>query len=689
MHQSEAVPVTLAEIARLAGVGRAAVSNWRRRHDSFPAPIGGTDVSPQFSLTEIEEWLRGQGKLHEGGGRERLWPQFDALGDRSETGLAIAKTALSHDPRGATLLSEPKFDLPRAAQQLVDQTTGATARVGVRETFDFLLGRWLDTHVRQVSSTPRELAMLMAEVAQRLCMCDDSTSRTVLDPACGTGGLLSAAVEVLAGGQDLLTLAGVEKDPVLAALAVARLSLGVSDEVEPQQLAVDVRTGDSLRADPQAELRAHMVLCNPPFNERDWGHEELATDPRWSYGLPPRTEPELAWVQHALSRLHPGGAAVLVLPPSAAARKAGRSIRRALLRAGALRAVVALPPGSAAPHSVALHLWVLGAGHASRTAANQSICLIDAAGAAIPGRGIDWTTLSSEVKALLGPRDDVPGPPIDESEACTRSVVMSSIDLLDEEVDLTPARHVPVGLPADSQALGDIRQQFSARLADLHRAYDALSVVDRVPGPGTHRGTTTVGELVRAGVLDLYTGHLPAETSVRTGFPGADDVPVMTVPDVMSSGRPGGWIPRQEAIEAGLTVSQPDDVIVVGVTRAFSAWVELGSATALGPQLYALRADPEALDSWFLAGCLRAPANGRQAGTHASSSARVDVRKLQVPQMPLDEQRRHGDIFRQIVRFERELGELGRAGETLVRELNDGLAGGRLARTPLEDDRVG
>ncbi|MEU4499058.1 DUF6214 family protein, partial [Streptomyces sp. NPDC023998] len=31
------------------------------------------------------------------------------------------------------------------------------------------------------------------------------------------------------------------------------------------------------------------------FNERNWGHDELAYDPRWEYGFPARTESELAW----------------------------------------------------------------------------------------------------------------------------------------------------------------------------------------------------------------------------------------------------------------------------------------------------------------------------------------------------------------------------------------------------------
>ncbi|MBO0517649.1 N-6 DNA methylase, partial [Streptomyces beijiangensis] len=79
---------------------------------------------------------------------------------------------------------------------------------------------------------------------------------------------------------------------------------------------VDVRTGDTLRADAFGQLAADAVLCHPPFNERNWGHDELAYDPRWEYGFPARTESELAWVQHALAHLREGGTAVLLMPPA-------------------------------------------------------------------------------------------------------------------------------------------------------------------------------------------------------------------------------------------------------------------------------------------------------------------------------------------------------------------------------------
>src|SRR5699024_8762160 len=65
--------VTAADIARLAGVTRAAVSNWRRRHDDFPSPTGGTSSSPLFPLAQIRAWLEHQNKGATESPEIRLW----------------------------------------------------------------------------------------------------------------------------------------------------------------------------------------------------------------------------------------------------------------------------------------------------------------------------------------------------------------------------------------------------------------------------------------------------------------------------------------------------------------------------------------------------------------------------------------------------------------------------------------
>ncbi|MBZ6104126.1 N-6 DNA methylase [Streptomyces olivaceus] len=659
MSTTGSVPVSLAEIARIAGVGRAAVSNWRRRHSSFPTRIGGTDVSPQFSLAEVEQWLRDNGKLDSIAGRELLWPRFEVLGSRDESGLAIAEAA--HRMRSPRARSS-RVKLSAEAERLAVEAAKLGRNEGARETFEFLLQRWLETHVRQLSTTPPPLAALMARIGFDVRVGRRAEGLTVLDPACGTGHLAAAAVQECASpGVRVLAC---ERDPALAALASARLAF-VGDD---HDVRAEVATADSLREDPLAEVRADVVLCNPPFNERDWGYEELATDQRWTYGLPPRTEPELAWVQHLLARLEPGGAAVVVLPPAVASRKAGRRIRGSLLRTGALRAVVALPPGSAQPHSVSLQLWILRATPEGPGAVSpsQDAVLVDATRFTRTGgreSGPRWEPLQAFVLSALQALDR------SDAELPDGAVRVPLIDLLDDEVDVTPGRYTSVSTEPSGPELSTVWKEVGSTLTDLARWAESLSELEF---DGDRPQTTVgVGDLVKACALSLRAGQQPLDGAVASG---GNSVPLLTVADLLADGAPSGFV----AVESAPVIVEKGDVVVAGVVRAFNAWVHEGPPTALGPQLHALRVDPAKLDAHFLAGCLRAPSNGRQAGTHASSSSRVDVRRLQVLQLPLAGQAAYAEVFRSLSNFETRLVGANGAGRKLVNDVSDLLAAGGL-----------
>ncbi|MFM9702110.1 N-6 DNA methylase [Streptomyces galilaeus] len=659
MSAHDAVPVSLAEIARIAGVGRAAVSNWRRRHDSFPTRIGGTDVSPQFSLAEVEQWLRGNGKLGDIAGRELLWPRFEALGSRNETGLAIAEAARRmRSPKAR--ISHP--ELSARARDLVIQAAHVGREEGPRETFEYLLQRWLETHVRQLSTTPPQLAALMARIALAVRFGPTQDGLTLLDPACGTGHLAAAAVqEYDSPGLEVLAC---ERDPALAALTAGRLEFLAED----REIRTRVATADTLRDDPFAGAKADVALCNPPFNERDWGYEELATDQRWVHGLPPRTEPELAWVQHLLSHLKPGGAAVVVLPPAVASRKAGRRIRGSLLRTGALRAVVSLPPGSAQPHSVSLQLWVLRAASDGPATAppSQNALLVDATRFARPGTrepSPDWDSLGSFVLTAMATLDQA------DQKPPQGAVRVPLLDLLDDEVDVTPGRYTAAAAEPTRKELVGKWDEFGALLIDLAEHSRLLSALDFKAG--TSQTTTTVGDLVKAGALTLRAGQQPPEPATTAR---GDAVPLLTIADLLHDGTPSAVI----ATDSAPAIAEEGDVVVAGVARAFDAWVHEGPPTALGPQLYVLRVDAEKVEAHFLAGCLCAPANGRQAGTHASSSSRVDIRRLQVLQLPLEKQAVYAATFRRLRAFEELLTATDGSGRGLVSDMSDRLAAGGL-----------
>ncbi|MER5366996.1 N-6 DNA methylase [Streptomyces sp. NPDC002722] len=713
--------VTAAGIARLAGVGRAAVSNWRRRHADFPKPVGGTETSPSFALSEVERWLRDQGKLAEVPLRERVWQQVaghpagavpalvhtgcallllrtspktwpeiaaapdermaDVLslaldkvltarfGPAAEDGRAVhtaedgravhtaedgraVHTAEDgravHTPSGTELL--PSVPLLRAVAELA-------AGTGAGETFEFLLGRQLDANPRQYTLTPPELAELMAALVEA----GERPARAVLDPAAGTGALLRAVAGPAA-------LYAQETDPDLAALTALRLALHTETGC-----ALAARTADTLRADAFPHLAADAVLCHPPFNERNWGHDELAYDPRWEYGFPARTESELAWVQHTLAHLREGGTAVMLMPPAAASRRSGRRIRADLLRRGALRAVIALPAGAAPPYGIPLHLWVLRK-PGSGTHPSPELLLVDTAEPAeMPSGGqasaaggrdrLDWQAVHGAVLDAWQSFES-PDRPAADRPGTGRAVPV--IELLDDDVDLAPARHLPP--PAAAGGPGELIR-VRERLAETLGRTGALTPPAVTLSDPAHWPLTTVGELARAGALQL-----------RTGGSGTGPGPVLTEHDVLGSTAPSGSLPTDGPSEEPVLV-EPGDVVVPVLGGGSAARVidDATAGAALGRNLQLLRPDPAALDPWFLAGFLRGTANNRQASSYASTATRLDARRLQLPRLPLAEQQRYGERFRVLAEFEDALRLAGRLGGQLVQGMYDGLTDGTVA----------
>ncbi|MFJ3642451.1 N-6 DNA methylase [Streptomyces sp. NPDC090108] len=707
--QDNATEVTAAGIARLAGVGRAAVSNWRRRHADFPKPVGGTETSPSFALAEVEGWLRKQGKLAEVPLRERVWqqlaghpdgpvtalvhvgcvllliherptvwldlgagsderlaaalpgaldqvlgPRFGIAAGGAGPGLPAPGTANTPPPTGGTapgltasgateptgpVVRTPTADRLLPSVPLLRGAAELAAESGARQAFEFLLGRHLDANPRQYTLTPAELARLMADLA--------GPARSVLDPACGTGALLRSVDS--RPGQELYAQ---DSTPELAALTALRLALHT-------RAAVRGAAGDSLRADAFPQLRADAVVCHPPFNERNWGHDELAYDPRWEYGFPARTESELAWVQHALARLADGGTAVLLMPPAAASRRSGRRIRADLLRRGALRAVVALPVGAAPPYNIPLHVWVLR--RPDRTPAAPEVLLVDTGRFAGEARGgPDWQAVRDAVLDTWRAFDR-------EGRTAQRPGLARSvpvIELLDDDVDLAPARHLPPAAADGAEQLTAVRE----RLGTTLRLTTELTPPAAVPAPPARWPLTTVGELARGGALVMRTG----------GNGGSARVPVLTDHDVLAGTGPSGTLPESDE-EAVLTEAGDIVVPVLGGGSMARVVDEESAGAVLGRNLVLLRPDPAALDPWFLAGFLRGTANNRQASSYASTATRLDVRRLQLPRLSLDEQWRYGARFRDLDAFERALRRASRLGEQLVRGMYDGLTDGTVA----------
>ncbi|HEY8534578.1 MAG TPA: N-6 DNA methylase [Micromonospora sp.] len=500
--------VTAADIARLAGVTRATVSNWRRRHPDFPAPVGGSDASPTYDLAAVRAWLASRGQLPTESAADDLraairTPPADATTPGRLLPLVRA-VAWGDEVELTALLELPDDELARRAHKLVrphaadipgadgvsygvDEAGLIRALLrcihteGARAALDVLAERALETSdAAGAYETPEPLATLMAGLLTRP---DQTYPTSVFDPACGAGHLLVAAA--VRGARELY---GQDVVPTQAAQAAVRLHLAA-----PHATA-QLRSGDSLRADAFQSLTVEAVLCAPPYGDRSWGHEELAYDPRWVYGLPPRGEPELAWVQHCLAHLRPGGVAVLLMPPATAERPAGRRIRGELLRRGALRAVVALPAGIAAPFHIGLQLWVLHR-PGPDSPVPQQVLFVDTTGDGHATQSdqkttVDWSRLHQVV--LEAWSSFAADPDGFESMAGTARAVPVT-DLLDETIDLTPARLVravpTTTRPADvAESVRALCDRLRTSIAELT---EASTILDWAPAGAVARSWRT------------------------------------------------------------------------------------------------------------------------------------------------------------------------------------------------------
>ncbi|MCH7232907.1 SAM-dependent methyltransferase [Glycomyces sp. L485] len=316
--------ITLTDLARLAEVGRNAVSNWRRREADFPSPVDEGARRPRFALADVERWAAEHGRRLRVTAADRLWFSLQsAFPSPDHTLQAIASALSGHDGEHRTLA--------RQLEELTADTEPAAL-------FEFFIERAREA---AGTGTPPGIGALVDIAA---ACAPKKKDLTVHDPACDEGDLLTELVRAVPG---ITAVTGQDLSPTRGAICEQRLRLARPDA------DVRVHIGDSLLS-PLPDERFDLVVSDPPFNLKDWGYDRLPAgdDPRLAYGTPPRTEPELAWALHCLALLAPGGIAVVRMPAMVAHRRSGRRIRSELLRWGALRAVIDHPDSKA-------HIWVL------------------------------------------------------------------------------------------------------------------------------------------------------------------------------------------------------------------------------------------------------------------------------------------------------------------------------------------
>ena len=221
--------------------------------------------------------------------------------------------------------------------------------------------------------TPREVIRLMVDL---LFIEDDEALRTpgivrtMLDPACGTGGMLSVAAEYLRELNPGARLEGYGQELNAETYAICR-----SDMMLKGQKASNIRLGNSFSEDAFKGQRYDYLLANPPFGvewkkvqrEMEDEHAKLGFACRFGAGLPRINDGSFLFLQHMISKLkrpdEGGGRLAIVFngsPLFTGGAGSGESeIRRWIIENDWLEGIVALPDQLFYNTGISTYFWIV------------------------------------------------------------------------------------------------------------------------------------------------------------------------------------------------------------------------------------------------------------------------------------------------------------------------------------------
>jgi type I restriction enzyme M protein len=221
--------------------------------------------------------------------------------------------------------------------------------------------------------TPREVIKLMVNL---LFIEDDDLLtkpgivKTLFDPACGTGGMLSVAEDHLRNLNADARLAVFGQELNAETYAVCR-----SDMMIKGQDASNIRPGNSFSEDGHSGSHFDYMLANPPFGVEwkkvaDSIKDEAAKKGfvgRFGAGLPRIDDGSLLFLQHMISKMKPpkqGGSRIGIVfngsPLFSGDAGSGTSeIRRWIIENDWLESVVALPDQLFYNTSISTYVWIV------------------------------------------------------------------------------------------------------------------------------------------------------------------------------------------------------------------------------------------------------------------------------------------------------------------------------------------
>lgn len=226
--------------------------------------------------------------------------------------------------------------------------------------------------------TPREVIRLMVNLLfgeDRDALTKKGVIRTLYDPACGTGGMLTVGEEYLRelnpGG--MLKTFGQELNPETFAVAI-------SDTLIKGHDASQIVYGNSFTEDGFPGTKFDYMLANPPFGV-EWKkyadpiikeHEELGMSGRFGPGLPRISDGSLLFLMHMVSKMkslrpkepEKGGSRLAIVfngsPLFSGAAGSGESeVRRWLIENDWLEAIIGLPDQLFYNTGISTYIWIV------------------------------------------------------------------------------------------------------------------------------------------------------------------------------------------------------------------------------------------------------------------------------------------------------------------------------------------
>jgi type I restriction enzyme M protein len=477
------------------------------------------------------------------------------------------------------------YDFVRWVGELPFETEGE--RRELLDTFDHLLS---ETREPQdgVFASPQSVSRLMAALG------NPRAGERVYDPCFGSGGFLVEAWRQVqrtrgdghraAPGQ-LLEISGVERNADAFLIGLTRMLLAGID-------APRLVMGDALERDPVSSPSREgfdLVLADPPWGARDnsrhgresWGYGQYAYSTNDYAGL---------FVQHALAQLKAQGRAVVAVPEGFLYRGGvERDLRRSLVEAGQIEAVVSLPAGTYAPSTQLRSCLVV----LSKQGGASTVRMVDASpffetrsGSKAPHLRVEVARqLANEVmrpelrpaRALpSGAHEGTPG-----TGRHTRAIWEVGVDeLAASDWDLTPRRREEGGLEDLLLGLQEALSEATMRRLDQVVEVTAGRSIKAAFLRDEPDSTRAVGYLR---IRDLSQGRISRPTS-------------WLVPDLAATERRWALAPGDVLLSRSGTIGK------VAVVRNGA----IGSIAANG--LYVLRADPVHVDPGFLVAYLASPA---------------------------------------------------------------------------------